>query len=148
MTNPELLKLKALLVDDDSFVRSTLRQSLIQIGFPPVNVHEASDGSEAMRMTLNVRPHVVLCDIHMPVEDGFAYLLRLRKAPIAEVAAIPVIMLTADSVEKTVMIAKELYVDGYLVKPVSIDALRRTLGRALRSALPWPHAISTITLDG
>ncbi|BAE52949.1 response regulator [Paramagnetospirillum magneticum] len=136
MNETELRRIKVLLVDDEPFIRLTLRQILMQIGIPPSNLYDAGDVKAAISETLRIRPSVVLCDIHMPGEDGFAYVATLQRAPIPEVAAIPVVMLTSDSGEEAVMTAKGLKVSGYLVKPVSIAAVKKSIERALKVTLP------------
>ena len=130
MPQTDVKRLKVLLIDDEWFIRTTIRQILNQLGIN--NTYEAGDVDAAIRETMRVQPHLVLCDIHMPGEDGLAYLAKLRKAPLPDVAAIPVVMLTSDSSEDAVMTAKGLHVDGYLVKPVSLATVKRAIERALK----------------
>jgi len=135
MKAPDLRRLKVLLIDDEPFIRSTIRQILVQIGMPQANVYEAETAKAGMTETLRIRPSVVLCDIHMPIEPGFTFVARLRESKVSGVADTPVIMLTSDSTEQAVLAAKGLNVDGYLVKPVSIAAVRKALERALKVTL-------------
>jgi DNA-binding NarL/FixJ family response regulator len=135
MTTADPRRLKVLLVDDEPFVRSTIRQILFLIGIPQANVYEADDARAAINETLRMRPNLVLCDIHMPGEDGFAYLAALGKAPIPEVAATPVVMLTSDAGEEAVLTAKGHNVAGYLLKPVSIGTVKKAIERALKVTL-------------
>ncbi|RAU23440.1 hypothetical protein CU669_04770 [Paramagnetospirillum kuznetsovii] len=128
--------LKVLLVDDEAFIRSTIRQILMQIGIPKTNVYEAENAMAAINQTLRVRPDLIICDIHMEGYDGFAFVSSLHKAPIPEAATIPVIMLTSDAGAEAVAIAKGLNVAGYLVKPVSIAAVKKSIERALKVTLP------------
>jgi DNA-binding NarL/FixJ family response regulator len=132
----DIKRLKVLLIDDEHFIRSTIRQILVQIGVPQSNVYEGATARAGLTETLRMRPNLVMCDIHMPEQDGFVYVAQLRKAPIADVAATPVVMLTSDSTEEAVMTAKGLKVDGYLIKPVSIAAVRKAMERALQDTLP------------
>ncbi|OAN51254.1 hypothetical protein A6A04_16495 [Paramagnetospirillum marisnigri] len=134
MAEIDLKRLKVLLIDDEWFVRSTIRQILIQIGLN--NIYEAGDVEAAIKETMRTQPHLVLCDIHMPGDDGLVYVAKLRKAPLPNVAAIPVVMLTSDSTEEAVTTAKNLHVDGYLVKPVSIASVKKAIERALKITLP------------
>ncbi|CAA7619113.1 Chemotaxis protein CheY [Candidatus Terasakiella magnetica] len=136
MTTIDLRRLKVLLVDDEAFIRTTIRQILVLVGMPQGNVYEAADVKAALAETLRIRPDLVLCDIHMPDGDGFVYVGNLRKAPIPGVAATPVVMLTSDSGEEAVLTAKELKVSGYLVKPVSIATVKKAMERALKATLP------------
>ncbi len=133
MAETDLKRLKVLLIDDEWFIRSTIRQILIQIGI--TNIYEAGDVDAAIKETMRTQPHLVLCDIHMPGEDGLAYVAKLRKAPLPAVAGIPVVMLTSDSSEDAVLTAKGLHVEGYLVKPVSIAAVKKAIERALKITL-------------
>ena len=135
MTPIDCRRLKVLLVDDEPFIRATIRQILVLIGIPQANVYEAGDVKAGVAETLRMRPNLVLCDIHMPGDDGFAYLAALAKAPIPEVAAIPVVMLTSDSGEEAVRAAKGHHVAGYLIKPVSVAAVRKAVERALNATL-------------
>ena len=131
----DLRRLKVLLIDDEAFIRSTIAQILQVIGMSRANIYEADSVQAGMTETLRMRPDLVFCDIHMPDEDGFLYVAQLRKAPIASVKATPVVMLTSDSRQEAVMTAKELKVDGYVVKPVSLNSVKRAMERALKETL-------------
>ncbi|MGE5503801.1 MAG: two-component system response regulator [Actinomycetota bacterium] len=135
MTVFDIKKVKVLLIDDEAFIRSTIRQILVQVGVPQANVYEAGNARAGATETLRMRPNMVLCDIHMPDDDGFVYVEHVRKAPIPEVAATPIVMLTSDSTEEAVLTAKQLKVEGYLVKPVSIAAVKKAVERALKVEL-------------
>lgn len=134
MVHADLKLLKVLLIDDEWFIRSTLRQILNQIGIS--NVYEAESAADGIKETLRTLPTLVLCDIHMPGEDGLFYVENLRKSPIPGVAAIPVIMLTSDSSEDSVLTAKGLKVSGYLIKPVALATVKRAIERCLKMTLP------------
>ncbi|MGE5502903.1 MAG: response regulator [Actinomycetota bacterium] len=105
------------------------------VGIPQANVYEAGTARAGATETMRMRPHMVLCDIHMPDDDGFVYVEHVRKAPIPEVAATPIVMRTSDSTEEAVLTARQLKVEGYLVKPVSIAAVRKAVERALKVEL-------------
>ena len=132
----DLRRLKVLLIDDDPFLRTTIRQILDLVGVAGANVYEAESALAGMKETLRMRPDLVFCDIHMPQEDGFVYVGHLRESRIADVAKTPVVMLTSDSREKAVVTAKQMKVDGYLVKPISINAVKVAIERALKTNLP------------
>ena len=129
----DLRRLKILLIDDEPFIRTTLRQILVQVGLAPSNVYEAGSVKEGVSQTLRIRPDMVLCDIHLADDDdGFTYVVAIRKSTVGEVASTPVVMLTSDSTEEAVLVAKQLKVEGYLVKPVSIAAVQRVVERILK----------------
>jgi DNA-binding NarL/FixJ family response regulator len=118
---------KILVIDDEPFIRWTIRQVLAEIGIS--DVYEAGNAKLGLEETLRLRPDAVLCDIHMPGEDGLAYLESVRNE--RPIAATPIIMVTSDSSTRAVWSAKRLKVDGYLVKPITIDSVKRALERAL-----------------
>lgn len=59
-----------LLVDDHAAFRRSARRLLASEGFDVVG--EAGDGAEALRLSAELRPEVVLLDVQLPVLDGFA----------------------------------------------------------------------------
>jgi len=61
-------KKHALIVDDEPFIRATLREELPYLGLV---VHEASNGEEAVHVLQKERIDIVITDIKMPVKDGF-----------------------------------------------------------------------------
>lgn len=63
-----LKDVRILIVDDEAFYRSSLRDILTRIGFTVVA--EAADGREAVRMYLTHRPHVTIMDVYMPEKNG------------------------------------------------------------------------------
>jgi two-component system chemotaxis response regulator CheY len=114
--------LKVLIVEDEFFIRSTIRNQLRQLGIR--DTAEAADGSSGFETLQAKRPDVVLCDVHMTPKNGLEFLLMVRSSPDRTIAQTPVVFLTADSQKDTVMFAKEHAIDGYLVKPVSTKALK------------------------
>lgn len=68
-----------LIVDDHPGFRSLARELLEADGFEVVG--EAADGVSAVAAALALRPAVVLLDIHLPGEDGFAVAERLTALP-------------------------------------------------------------------
>ena len=110
-------KIKVLIIEDEKHTRSIIRSQVHGLGCR--EIFEAGDGKEGLLELARVRPHFVLCDIHMPVMDGLQFLRALRALKIGAVRNTPVIFLTADSQRDTVVFAKEQGVTGYLVKPCS-----------------------------
>lgn len=117
--------LRVVVIEDEGYTRTIIVRGLRQLGI--VKVHEARDGGEGLKVVATVRPSLVLCDIHMEPVDGLQFLDNLRKLPIPAIASTPVVFLTADAGQSTVLAAKNLKVDGYLVKPVLITQLRKRI---------------------
>jgi two-component system chemotaxis response regulator CheY len=108
---------RILLVDDDSFMRSTIKRMLRVIGYGDVS--EAGDGSTALSMVEECRPDLIICDIEMAPMRGLEFVEKLRRAEEPALRDTPVIMLTGDVNEATVRNAVKLGIRGYLAKPVS-----------------------------
>lgn len=121
--------LRIVVIEDESFTRNIIVRGLRQLGI--TKVHEASDGGEGLKVVATVRPSLVLCDIHMEPVGGLEFLENLRKLPIPAISATPVVFLTADGEHRTVLAAKQLQVNGYLVKPVSVAQLQKRIESAL-----------------
>ena len=125
MSDPERMKAKLLVVDDEEGVRSFLADALTDAGN---SVAQAADGSAALALLGQTSFHVVLTDLSMPMVDGMALLHAIRR----EYPDTEVIVLTAHgSIESAVEAMKQGAFD-YLQKPISSPtALRLTVARAL-----------------
>ena len=127
---------RILIVDDDRFIRSTIK--LVLRAIDRFVIEEADDGDVALVRTDAFKPDVVLCDITMPRMGGLDYVAQLRKHPDARMRATPVVILTGQAEEDTVLDAVKLQVSGFLVKPVSPKAL----GGYLKRILGQPQAVA------
>ena len=111
----------ALVVDDEPHVLVLLRALLKQLGI--TTVWEASDGAEALRQAEARRHDVVLLDLNLPQVDGLHVLEKLR----ADHPKMPVIVVTAQSTEKTFRRARDLGAAGYVLKYAPNAELLRML---------------------
>jgi len=127
------LKTSALVVDDD---RLLLRLIEINLGKTGIEVLLADSGREALRIAREERPDVILLDIMMPVMDGYQVMEELKAT--RETRDIPVIMLTARSGREDRMRCEEMGVAAYLTKPFSLEELRGTVRRILKSSRGSP----------
>jgi len=115
-----------LVVDDDDVSRNLLRRLLVREGW---RVHEAQNGLRGLEQLNRLQPSVVLLDLMMPEMDGFEMLKEMRRRP--EVAATPVVVLTAHQQNAMRDYAKELGVDRYLTKPITIGDFIKELNSLL-----------------
>lgn len=120
-------KLKALVVEDNDFIRFTIMKNLTSFGFG--EVLEARNGMEGLEW-LEQRPDIIVCDINMEPMNGHEFLLHLRKSP-DSVCNTPVIFLTSNGDEENVQRALKLHINAYLLKPVTPDALRKKIATLL-----------------
>jgi two-component system cell cycle response regulator len=103
-----------LVVEDEPASRELLRLLLVSAGH---KVQWASDGMEGYLLALTSPPDIVLCDLQMPVVDGFELLHRLRADPFLRERI--VIAVTALSMPGDIERLLNAGFDGYVTKPIS-----------------------------
>lgn len=118
---------RVLLADDQALFREALA-TLLEVRPEIEVVGEAADGAEALDRVAELRPDVVLMDLHMPVLDGIAATRRLR----VEQPGIRVLALTTFDDDEDVFAALRAGAVGYLLKDVSGDRLVEALLAAAR----------------
>lgn len=69
--------LKVLIVEDSTLFRQLLKETL-QDRFPPIEVHEAANGEEALRKVEIVRPNLVFMDVRLPGENGLEITRKVK----------------------------------------------------------------------
>ncbi|MCL4463469.1 MAG: response regulator transcription factor [Firmicutes bacterium] len=102
---------KILVVDDEKPIAEILRYNLEQEGF---TVIVAYDGEQAVWQTKTQHPELILLDVMLPKQDGFAVCREIRRF-----SNVPVIMLTAKDTELDKVLGLELGADDYVTKPFS-----------------------------
>ncbi len=123
--------LRVVIVDDEPLARARARRLLAEVGDVEV-AGEAGSAAEARRVLAETAPDVLLLDIQMPGEDGFALLASLERRP-------AVVFVTAYD-QYAVRAFEENAVD-YLLKPFRAERLAAALERA-RRALAEPAELS------
>ena len=122
----ETPRTKVLIADDDleilNLTRSLLRRR-------PVEILEATDGDEAMRLILENRPALVILDVMMPGQTGWEVCRSIREHD--ELADTGVIMLTGIGERLNEMTSPLYGADAYLDKPFELDALDEMITRLL-----------------
>jgi CheY-like chemotaxis protein len=117
---------KIVIAEDSPAGRELLREFIESWGY---EVIEASDGREALQKIIETAPDLVLCDIQMPEQDGYAVIQSLRQD--ARFNKLPVIALTAFAMrgdkEKTLAAG----FDSHQSKPVEFDSLKVEIERLL-----------------
>jgi response regulator NasT len=123
-------KMRILVVEDDFLVAEMIEGVLEECGY--LVIGKATDGREAVNMTLELKPDAVLMDVHLPVMSGLeasSMILRLRPTPI--------VVLTAYEHKEVVEAATRVGVGAFLVKPPNANSLRRAISQAI-AALTAP----------
>jgi DNA-binding response OmpR family regulator len=109
---------KILLIEDDADLFALLRYNLEKEGFALVG---AQTGKGALELCRKELPDLILLDIMLPDSDGLDICRRIRGD--AELAATPVIFLTARASETDRIIGLELGANDYVVKPFFVREL-------------------------
>jgi CheY-like chemotaxis protein len=118
------------LVADDLEIN---RQLIVEaLRHSPLDIVEASNGKEAISLARQGQPDIILMDIKMPEMDGHTAIAKIRTEP--EVAAIPVIALTASGMKEDIERIHQSGFDDYLIRPYNHQQLLATLARHLPRA--------------
>ena len=135
---------KILLIEDDSDLFSLLQYNLEKEGFLLTGLQT---GRGAIELSRRVRPDLILLDIMLPDSDGLDICKGIRKDP--DLAAIPIIFLTARAAETDRIIGLEIGANDYVVKPFSIRELIARIKLQFRNQAQAPRVLEAggIELD-
>ena len=120
-------KPEVLIIDDNIDIRTYLRSVLSE----KYNVSEAADGKAGLELARKIVPDIVLSDIMMPVMDGLAFCRQLKTDK--AISHIPVILLTARSLDEQRAEGYEHGADAYLSKPFSLRLLLSRIDNLIES---------------
>jgi len=116
-----------LVVDDDADIRTLVEFRLTQAGY---DVRCEADGEGCIRAAREVKPKLIILDWMMPTMSGLEVCLALRAD--RELCTVPVLLLTAKTLEADVEQGLAAGADGYIVKPFSAGDLLSTVDAAMR----------------
>lgn len=119
-------KVRVLLVDDSTYIRTVLGSIIVEAGFEVVG--EAADGEEAIRKYMALKPDIILMDVIMEPMNGMAATeVILDKDPAALILMV------------TVLEDKEILVDlikigakGYITKPFSKEEIAEKIREVIK----------------
>lgn len=127
---------RVLVVEDQSLNRDVAEGMLKTLG---LEVDTAHDGSHALELLARIQYDVVLMDCRMPVMDGYAATVELRRRE-GDGPHVPVIALTADTASAAREACLVAGMDDYLGKPFNRATLRAALVRWIPAREPAPEA--------
>jgi CheY-like chemotaxis protein len=123
-------RLRILYVDDEPDIREIVELSL---GLDSALwVRSCASGTEALATATDWSPHMILCDVLMPVMDGPATLARLRECP--QTVDTPVVFVTARAQTREIEHFKSLGATGVIIKPFDPMTLAELVRCHLRSS--------------
>lgn len=134
---------RILIVEDDESIRHALRRSLADRGHA---VSVAATGMAGLEATLTEQPEVVLLDLGLPDVDGLTLIPMIRTA-----VQVPILVITAQDDDATVVRALDAGADDYVVKPFGSEQvearIRAVLRRTAGDDAPDVHQAGGLRLD-
>lgn len=141
----DLHHLSILVVEDDADARELMQALLEQRG---ASVVAADCVASAFARLEEARPDIIVSDIAMPDEDGYALVRRLRSRPAERGGRTPVIAVSAFSGSSDRLRALAAGFDRYLYKPVDFDELFGAIRALVRREEPTAKATGGPSLEG
>ena len=111
-----------LLVEDNEINRQVIFELLEKIN---VKVDIAENGEIAVQKTFEISYDLILMDLHMPVMDGMQATKQIRKHK----TRLPIVALTADAMDDTKILCKQIGFDDIITKPIDPDLLYDILNK-------------------
>lgn len=118
---------KKLLVIDDS---DQIRWFLKHVFNKEYQILEARNGQDGINVALKEEPDLILCDVMMPVKDGYETCREIKNDP--KMAQTPVVMLTAKVKSEDVITGIEAGADDYITKPFDVEILRSKINSLMK----------------
>ena len=118
---------KILIIDDNDEVCDVF----ISLFSHEYDILTASNGKAGYDLALELVPDAIVCDVMMPVMDGLALLQKLKTT--LATCHIPVILLTARTLDQQRIEGLDQGADAYIAKPFSADHLRAQINNLLRN---------------
>lgn len=133
---------KKILVIDDS---DQIRWFLKHVFNKEYNILEARNGQEGVEVALEEMPDLVLCDVMMPVKDGFDVCRELKNDP--RTAQLPIVMLTAKVESEDVITGIEAGADDYITKPFDVEILQSKISSLMKKRDEMRHYFTANAAD-
>lgn len=118
---------RILLIDDEVDILEFVKYNLSRDGY---EVHTAANGAEGLQVALEVKPHLILLDMMMPVLDGIETCKAIRNSPVLK--NVMVVFLSAVGTEETQLQGYNAGADDYINKPIKMNILRSRVQAILK----------------
>ncbi len=122
---------KILLIDDEADILEFVKYNLERDGY---EVHTAANGAEGLQVALDIKPHLILLDMMMPVLDGIETCKAIRQSPVLK--NVMVVFLSAVGSEETQLQGYDAGADDYINKPIKMNILRSRVQAILKRIKP------------
>lgn len=135
MAKIDFEKLRFVVADDNAHMRRIVRTLLRAFGSR--EIYEAEDGASALEAVENYLPDILITDIKMPIFDGIELTKMIRNPDGSKHPYLPIIVLTAYSERKRVLLARDAGATEFLCKPVSANALYKRVQNVIENPRPF-----------
>lgn len=118
------MKLNILIVEDEKSIRLLIKKTLIESDLDIVEIHEAENGEEGLKVLHKQDINLLLVDIYMPVMDGLEMLDNVMSSP--DLKDIPAVVVSTENDEHRIdaIIRKGL---GFVHKPFTKELLKNEI---------------------
>ena len=130
---PKLHQIKVLVIDDEPDGREIVAAVLSRCG---AEVVVATGAAEGIALLAREHPHVIVCDIEMPDEDGYRFIRHVRSLPREQGGLTPAAALTAYAATEDRMRALSAGFQIHVPKPVQPAELATVVASLAKSAAP------------
>lgn len=131
--------MKILIIEDEDSIRAVL-QEILEINGHVVT--PAANGAEGLKAAAACRPEIILCDINMPLMNGYQVLEGLQKLP--ELREIPFVFLTAEADRASHRRGMELGASDFITKPFTEREITGVLAAITRRQQPLRERVEKL----
>lgn len=118
-------KYRVLIAEDDAEIRDYLCQEFSGL----YHMNACEDGEEALKLVFSWKPDLVISDVMMPKMDGLELCGKIKQN--VTLNHLPVVLLTAKTLERDTIEGLENGADAYITKPFNIEVLSKTVSNLL-----------------
>ncbi|MFC2120520.1 response regulator transcription factor [Bacteroidota bacterium] len=122
-----MAKTKVLIVEDDPFLGLIVKENFETRGYES---HLCKDGESGLKAYCKLKPDICILDVMMPIKDGFTLAKEIRKID----KKVPLIFLTAKSLQQDVIEGFNIGADDYIKKPFSMEELLLRVSAIIKRA--------------
>jgi signal transduction histidine kinase/CheY-like chemotaxis protein len=115
-----------LVAEDNSLNREIISLLFEELG---LSVHFATNGQEAVEKAIQLKPHLILMDLHMPILSGLEATQKIRN--LESIKNTPIVAVSADAFVEQQMAALQLGMNDYITKPIELNILLPILQKYL-----------------
>lgn len=116
-----------MIVDDSSSLRQVVQIALKAAGYTVVQAEHGKDALD--KLNAGLRPHLIVCDVNMPVMDGITFVKEAKSLP--EHKFTPIIMLTTEAGEEKKLEGQTAGAKAWLVKPFRPEVMLKAVQKLI-----------------